>query len=1270
MALVTQGVLKGARDVSLIRQVGELLRSLPEQARLALGVRGVAWAATAALVGLLCGAVSLTAIVLSVENAEIARHRHQSEALASLDQGTRTLMRTIHLVTYGHLQIGEDEARLRGAWAGFEAALRDACPGGSEGPQPDSSPAQSVCAAGWAMQALLAPQIAAFGLASRRVDPSVLAKAVALHGAFNDGRMKVTRETNALIDRMASDYGNALLVLALSTTGFAGAGLVLILLVGHASMRHYRQWQQAATAAGEATEARDLLRETIEAVPAGIVVYDSQERLALFNSAATSIYPGLNWPGAIGRTYEDLCREVAARLEAEGHKPQPVEAWLERLRRGDGERSPQPFAGGWLEYSEQRTPGGRTVGLRLDVTSLVEKELEVERAHARYQSLVDSLSDVVYELDVANGRFTFVSPSVVDLLGVPADKFIGSHFLDHVAAESRDSVTRHTTRSYSPDNHLTLTRFRMSTATGKVLDVEVHARRRLDENGRVISVGVIRNISDRLRLERRLMEEMTERRAALDLLKETMDTVPAGIVVYDQQDRLVMFNEAAKAATPVLRKPGIIGITYEDLAHETARMADAFGAPLQNTPEEWIDRFRSKGAKRMRQSVEGRWFEWSEKLTPMGRTVGLRVDVTDLKNRELELERARGRYEALVDSVADVVYALDSAGRFSFVSASAAELLGAPAVGLLGQRFVDYLVPEQLELAIAAGRACYKSADETVQQVQLDLRRADGTIRHVEARYRKPAGGVSEEVVQVGTLRDISERIDLAERLQKQVAEVERARAEYAALVDSLSDVVVKIDAASGIITFASAAASQLWGYAPSELIGRRVFDFVAAEDLDRVMSEAQSALGDMGKIKQMQCRTRTRSGEERHVEVRFSSMPGPDGKQAVVGVTRDIEQRIQMERRLAEEVARLRAIVESQGTMICMTDAHLNVIMVNREFQRFWGGVTEAEIVGRNLHDTAIGTGLDPEQLGRWSTGDSRKPVRFRRTKVDDEGRERIASVTASPVFDEGGTLRQIVFLSVDDTERFETEQALLDAERLKTVGEMAATLAHEISQPLQVIEIARTAVEDEIEQARETGAAIDAEFVGGKIARIGQQLERAGRIVDELRAFVRGVAEEAATPFDLGVAVRDAVDLTGHAVRRAGAVLTASVEDGLPPVLGHVGRLEQVLVNLINNARDAGAPLIEVRAGVLQREGRALMRITVEDTGPGIAAHLLPRLFTSFITTKPRGKGTGLGLRICRRIVEEMGGTITAANRSQGGACFEILLPARPSLSGSSLR
>lgn len=494
---------------------------------------------------------------------------------------------------------------------------------------------------------------------------------------------------------------------------------------------------------------------------------------------------------------------------------------------------------------------------------------------------------------------------------------------------------------------------------------------------------------------------------ARDLLEETIEALPAGVTLYDRNERLLMFNSAAVAAMPLLKRPGIVGITYEELAHETARLDVGGGEPLLDTPEEWIRRFRSKGERPMRQSVDGRWFEWSKRMSRNGCTVGLWVDIT---------------------------------------------------------------------------------------------------------------------------------------------------------------------------------------------------------------------------------------------------------------GVMRDFEERIQLTQRLDAEMARLRSIVESSGAMIVLVDRELTVIMANSGYTAVTG-VAAADAVGRPLKEI-VDCPLDPGVLERWLSGPFEpgrvEPVRFANQIRDRQGRQRLISVTATPVLGEGGLVNSIVFLGVDDTERRDAERALFDAVRLATVGEMAATVVHEIIQPLQVINIARASAEQVLSDAMGEGVAPDSAFLQSKLARIASQVERAGRIAGELRAFVRGTAAEEATPFDPATAVHAAVELTQYATRQAGVTVSVSVAEGLPPVIGHVGRVEQVLVNLIVNARDAGGSAVEVSARPLLRDGHAFVQIAVEDTGPGIPSAILPQLFEAFVTTKPRGTGTGLGLRICRRIVEEMNGTITATNLADGGARFEIVLPA----------
>jgi PAS domain S-box-containing protein len=867
------------------------------------------------------------------------------------------------------------------------------------------------------------------------------------------------------------------------------------------------------------------------------------------------------------------------------------------------------------------------------------------------------------------------------------------------------------------------------------------------------------------------------------LLQETIDTLPAGVVLYDKDERLVMFNDAAASVSPALRDPEGIGSTYAERAHISERRNLEAGITTTATAEQSIALFRNKGSSLLRRTQDGRWIEWSHKSTRTGGTVGLRVDVTALKNHELQIERARAEYQSLVDSLSDAVYAIDIQGHLTFVSAAAAELFGTPVSDLMGKSLRELIVPEDLDKAIQSARAFLASTDRSVHTIQLRILRASGEVRHVEVRYRKPVIGGNDEVVQVGVIRDVTERVELMDALQQQVEkaeearallqetldalpagvvlydsdervmmfnkvavsispglaqpdvvgrtfsdlardnarrleaagyppldvdaaikrfrkkgaqgqrqtmdgrwidfseqvtpsgrtvglrvdvseiknrelEVGRARAEYEALVDSLSDMVVKIDIDSGEFTFASAAAGDLLGVAPEKLLGVDVRAFIHPDDEQAVISlvrEERERSGSL--VRRTQFRMRRADGAVRHVEVGFRKMPREAGRTLITGVFRDVSESVELARRLAEETGRLRSIVESSGALVLVTDADLRILMVNREFRTFWD-LGEEDIIGRSIIAT-IGTGLTPEIHRSWLSGESTETVNYTRVRRDPQGRQRRLSVTGRPIADENGVVRQIVFLGVDDTERRDAEQALFDSERMATVGEMAATMAHEIAQPLQVINLAAGSAQDELEQAVDAGTPADAEYLMSKLQRIAAQTERASRIISELRSFVRGTSDDQPVAFDAVVAVKGSIDLTRHALAQMKVTLALPAPGGLPPVMGHVERVEQVLVNLINNARDAGAPTIDVTADLVLRGDRRFVRIAIEDTGPGIAADVLPRLFDTFVTTKARGKGTGLGLRICRRIVEEMGGSIAAANRESGGARFEILLP-----------
>ena len=228
--------------------------------------------------------------------------------------------------------------------------------------------------------------------------------------------------------------------------------------------------------------------------------------------------------------------------------------------------------------------------------------------------------------------------------------------------------------------------------------------------------------------------------------------------------------------------------------------------------------------------------------------------------------------------------------------------------------------------------------------------------------------------------------------------------------------------------------------------------------------------------------------------------------------------------------------------------------------------------------------------------------------------------------------------------------------------LGEAATTLAHELNQPLTVV---RMASENALIRLAECVPAEDTDYVSAKLRRIVTQVDRATEMIDQVRIFTRPPATEGA-PFPVVCTVNGALDAVSEQMRAAGIHVELDAHGSDAHVCGVSSHLEQVLVNLLNNARDAIAERRERDPDTVARIRLRLDRtgagtevaIAVEDTGGGIADDVLSRIFDLFYTTKPSGQGTGVGLAISQRIVRDMGGTLTVAN-ADAGAVFTITLP-----------
>lgn len=228
--------------------------------------------------------------------------------------------------------------------------------------------------------------------------------------------------------------------------------------------------------------------------------------------------------------------------------------------------------------------------------------------------------------------------------------------------------------------------------------------------------------------------------------------------------------------------------------------------------------------------------------------------------------------------------------------------------------------------------------------------------------------------------------------------------------------------------------------------------------------------------------------------------------------------------------------------------------------------------------------------------------------------------------------------------------QRSLVRSEKMASVGRLAAGIAHEIGNPLSAILGLVELVESgdlEPEEQREF------------LRRVTKETERISHIIRDLLDFARAepIDVEAAPSCDLVEVVEDAVRLVGPQKDLRQMTLERRFAEDCPPARGEAARLSQVVLNLLLNAADAiggeGTIVLEVRP-----EGDDVL-LVVQDTGPGIPEQVIDQIFEPFVTTKPTGEGTGLGLAVCHTLVEQYGGALTAENAEEGGARFTVRLP-----------
>jgi two-component system, LuxR family, sensor histidine kinase DctS len=410
-----------------------------------------------------------------------------------------------------------------------------------------------------------------------------------------------------------------------------------------------------------------------------------------------------------------------------------------------------------------------------------------------------------------------------------------------------------------------------------------------------------------------------------------------------------------------------------------------------------------------------------------------------------------------------------------------------------------------------------------------------------------------------------------------------------------------------------------------------------------------------------------------------------------LVLLARDARRRLQAERDLADALAFRKAMEDSLVTGLRARDRQGRITYVNPAFCQMLGFSAE-ELLGHTTPPPYWPPELAGEYLKRQEirlSGQKAPPREgYESVFMRKDGSRFPVLIIEAPLINKDGvqTGWMSAFLDISEQRRVEelsraSQERLQATARLATVGEMASLLSHELNQPLAAISSYATGSINllNLQTAGAGAAATEFDALGEievAMRRIAEQAERAGKVIKSVHDFVRrrDQEREPMAPQALLDAIMPLVSLQA---RKVGVPVRIRVEDGLPAVVCDSTMVEQVLLNLARNAMQAmdqalvsdPSLAIEVRAiaGTLAAQsGKAWVEFSVADLGPGIPPEIQRQLFTPFFTTK--SEGMGLGLSLCRTVVEQHGGSLRFEPNHPQGTIFRFTLPAEAAGRGAN--
>ena len=614
-------------------------------------------------------------------------------------------------------------------------------------------------------------------------------------------------------------------------------------------------------------------------------------------------------------------------------------------------------------------------------------------------------------------------------------------------------------------------------------------------------------------------------------------------------------------------------------------------------------------------------------------------------------------FQALVENSSDAIALLDANGSVRYASRSLERVLGyAPEERLDRSGFELIHEDDMPQVAEAFARGV--ALPGVPQALEFRVRHKDGSWRHVEAiavnRLAEPAvGGI------VVNYRDVSDRKQAADAL---AASEQRLRH----LFETAPDIIYYCNPA-GCFTYVNPTACRVMKYTEVELIGRHFLTLIHPDYVPAAKDIYARQLADRTPNTYFEFPAVAKDGGIIWVGQHVQLVVQDDQVIGVQAICRDISKQKDVEERLRRSEARNRSLIQGAAFAIYRTTLDGEILDANPALATMLGYASVDDVRAVNMNDVYMRAADRAALIGHFNrvgTDTISEEVQWRRK----DGTPFVVRLTAHIVDFEGSGARCFEGIAEDVTEKRALEEQLRQSQKMEAVGRLARGIAHDFNNVLAAI----LGNADLLQLRLKEGDAMYAD-----VLEISQAAERGASLTRQLLAFSRRHAMEPEV-LDLHEVVRGFDSMLQR--------LSGDIELGLhtpgpaPLVRIEPGQIEQVVMNLVVNARDAvpEGGTINVYADIVSVDAQtsaryptvvpgSYARIAVRDTGAGIDPGIERHVFEPFFTTKDPAKGTGLGLSIVYGIAKHAGGAVTFSSTPGEGTIFEVLFPiARPAESG----